>query len=128
MTAERSPVGSVNEQLVSVAELSHALAHSTEQLRLAVGELVGSQVLVEGRPSWVKFNQTPDPGSGRPRSAYGPLSEREPLRCLGEVKEACHGFIEVALVSPSTAVGDFTAYSFRLANLVSITPVESASE
>lgn len=128
MTAQSSPVGSVNEQLAAVTELSQALVHSTEQLRLAVGELVGRQMLVEGRPSWVRFNQTPNERSGRPRSAYAPLVGWEPMRCLGEVAVDRHGLIEVALISPSTEVGGFTAYSFKLANLVSLTPVESPSE
>ena len=135
MPPEASPIAVANAKLAATAEVTQELVRSRAELSLALGQLVGSRIKAEGYPSWSTYNQTPDPKSGRPRIGSGPIygayrsrGERQPIICQGEVLASGHDFVEIGLEPTQTAVGSFVSYTIKVANLLSLMPIETKPE
>lgn len=135
MSPEANPIVVANAKLAATAEVTQELVRSRAELSLALGQLVGSRIVAEGYPSWATYNQTPDPKSGRPRIGSGPIygayrssDELRPIACQGEVLATGHDFVEIGLEPPQTGAGSVVSYTIKVANLLSLKPVETKPE
>ncbi|MEO8105044.1 MAG: hypothetical protein ABI602_01775 [Candidatus Saccharibacteria bacterium] len=133
MESADSQIAKVNQARMTYATSQREVARTKLELSVALGQIVGSHVVVEGCPTTARFNQKPDPKSGQPRSVslnvYSlttPYSERQPVNCEGLVVWADNNAIEIAIDPPVTDVGRRTSYLFNVTELVSLSPLEIA--
>lgn len=135
MAAGDSPIAKVNKQRTSYAETKRELARSKKYLSAALGQLIGTKVAVEGYPTSARYNQTPDPLSGKSRRVsipvyrlFAPEDERQPVTCEGVILGADNISIEIGNDPPETEVGRRYSYMFNVADLVRLSPIETESQ